>query len=333
MYSITVGKEFFNLTSPTQKELDIVPKENLENIGSRIKNLRQDRGITQAKMAEELYKTSQAYGNIEAGKVKSLSATDIETICKKLNTTYHYLLGYTTDPACGSTAQYRLTDNGNTHKDIHFMKEIDFYENEVIITKGGKEIFKEDINLDRRKITEYIKSESCPGDVTIVQGLRHTSINSNLDVYSKIRLLHGDISIFNGKNIKAYKNIDKVREHLVECLSKLKDFAKMKVTKSGREIEYTIFLNDDGTAIYLRDERNLINLIAPAVFKSAKPETAESDSNEFHKALNKIIFDTDYHSTDGLFILDEFIRAMDVEPSQRELLKKELSVLIDKYSK
>lgn len=333
MYLIKVGGLNFSLTSPTQKELDAIPEDKFNEIGNRIKHLRKDRKITQEDMAKALFRTSQAYGNIEAGKVKSLSATDIETICKKLNTTYHYLLGSTTDPACGKTEQYRLTDNGNTHKDIHFMKEIDFYENEVIITKGGKEIFKEDINLDRRKITEYIKSESCPGDVTIVQGLRHTSINSNLDVYSKIRLLHGDISIFNGKNIKAYKNIDKVREHLVECLSKLKGFAKMKVTKSGREIEYTIFLNDDGTAIYLRDERNLGNLIAPAVFKSAKPETAESDSNEFHKALNKIIFDMNYHSTDGLFILDEFIRAMDVEPSQRELLKKELSDLINKYSK
>lgn len=350
MYSTKIGGLNFSLTSPTQKELDAIPEDKFNEIGNRIKHLRKDRKITQEDMAKALFRTSQAYGNIESGKVKHLTVKDINTICEKLNTTYHYLLGLTDDPAYGRTVGYCLSNNTTCKKvtenpygeycteckkifarSICFKREVDSYEGEISIIQDGNEILKKDINSDRRNIIEYIKS--CSGDVIILTGGKSLIINSNTLDFTKIRYFHGNISIVNHNKIEYFKDIDKEREELIEFLLNLDGFAKMTVTKSGREIDYTIFLNDDGTAIYLRDERNLGNMIAPANFKSDKPETAESDSKEFHKALHKIIFDTNYHSTDGLFILDEFIRVMDVEPSQRELLKKELSVLIDKYSK
>ncbi|MDY5626365.1 MAG: helix-turn-helix transcriptional regulator, partial [Clostridia bacterium] len=150
MYSITVNGIKFNLTSPTQKELDKIPKEELTKIGARIRHLRENSNLTQADMAHILNRTSQAYGNIEAGNVKCLIADDIEIICKKLNTTYHYLIGYTSDPAYGSTYTYCIQNNDKCNKELTnssetmcymcekninrkncFMREIDTYTNEV----------------------------------------------------------------------------------------------------------------------------------------------------------------------------------------------------------
>lgn len=57
----------------------------------------------------------------------------------------------------------------------------------------------------------------------------------------------------------------------------------------------------------------------------------ENDKEQFSEALNKIIYNQEYYSADGLFILDKFIRAMDVPMDKREELKKEISRIIDKY--
>lgn len=344
MYSITVNGIKFNLTSPTQKELDKIPKEELTKIGARIRHLRENSNLTQADMAHILNRTSQAYGNIEAGNVKCLIADDIEIICKKLNTTYHYLIGYTSDPAYGSTYTYCIQNNDKCNKELTnssetmcymcekninrkncFMREIDTYTNEVIVKQNDKVIFREDINSGRRSIAEYI--ESCSGDVIVLTNGSHILIEDKREIYYKIRHLHGNISVVNNQKVELFKDIDISREKLIKLLSELNDFVNMTVIKQNRPIEYTVFLTDKDT-INLRDERNLGNMIRKAEFQGD-----ETDRDEFFKALNKITFNNEYHTKDGLFILDEFIRAMDVPQPRFDKLKIEISKLIDKYIK
>lgn len=336
MYSITIEGRKFNLLSPTQKELDRVPENDLKEIGNRIKNLRKIKNIKQADIAKDLFMTSQAYGNIEAGKVKRLTVQAMEIICSTLDTTYNYLLGYTSDPACGKTNKYCLQ---NREQKDQFIQEIDEYVENITITQLDKVIFDENMCSDRIAIAKYILS--CTGDVVILTGGKHILIDDKTaNIYLKIRNLHGDISILNNKEIKVFKNIDSVRDKLINCLSSLKDFAVMTVYKSNypkelvspnlsyyeesRKIEYTVFVDND--SLHLRDERDLKPMIAEDEF-----QVTENDKEQFSEALNKIIYNQEYYSADGLFILDKFIRAMDVPMDKREELKKEISRIIDKY--
>lgn len=62
--------------------------------GERIKKLRTQKGITQEEMAKALKTTKQTISKYEKGIVTNIPSDRIEALCKLLETTPEYLLGW-----------------------------------------------------------------------------------------------------------------------------------------------------------------------------------------------------------------------------------------------
>lgn len=63
----------------------------------RIKNVREDRDLTQAQVGKILNKSQQGYNHIEAGRAE-LKIDDLVKLCKFYNLSADYLIGLTNNP-------------------------------------------------------------------------------------------------------------------------------------------------------------------------------------------------------------------------------------------
>ena len=64
---------------------------------TRLRNIREDRDLTQAKIGEILQKSQQGYNHIEAGRAE-LKIEDLARLCKFYNVSADYIIGLTDDP-------------------------------------------------------------------------------------------------------------------------------------------------------------------------------------------------------------------------------------------
>lgn len=64
---------------------------------TRIRNVREDRDLTQAEVGQVLQKSQQGYNHIEAGRAE-LKIEDLIRLCKFYNLTADYLIGITDTP-------------------------------------------------------------------------------------------------------------------------------------------------------------------------------------------------------------------------------------------
>ena len=63
----------------------------------RIKNIREDRDLTQAQVGKLLNKSQQGYNHIEAGRAE-LKIDDLVKLCKFYNLSADYIIGLTNKP-------------------------------------------------------------------------------------------------------------------------------------------------------------------------------------------------------------------------------------------
>lgn len=64
---------------------------------SRLRDVREDRDLTQAEIGKLLNKSQQGYNHIEAGRAE-LKIDDLVTLCKFYNLSADYLIGLTDKP-------------------------------------------------------------------------------------------------------------------------------------------------------------------------------------------------------------------------------------------
>ena len=60
----------------------------------RLRNIREDRDLTQAQVGQVIHKSQQGYNHIEAGRAE-LKIEDLITLCKFYNLSADYLIGLT----------------------------------------------------------------------------------------------------------------------------------------------------------------------------------------------------------------------------------------------
>ena len=64
---------------------------------TRLRNIREDRDLTQADVGRVLNKSQQGYNHIEAGRAE-LKIDDLAKLCKYYNLSADYLIGLIDDP-------------------------------------------------------------------------------------------------------------------------------------------------------------------------------------------------------------------------------------------
>ena len=64
---------------------------------NRIRNIREDRDLTQAQVGGLLNKTQQGYNHIETGRAE-LKIEDLVTLCRFYNLSADYIIGLTNTP-------------------------------------------------------------------------------------------------------------------------------------------------------------------------------------------------------------------------------------------
>lgn len=64
---------------------------------ARLKNIREDRDLTQATLGKLLNKSQQGYNHIEAGRAE-LKIDDLIKLCKYYNLSADYIIGLTNKP-------------------------------------------------------------------------------------------------------------------------------------------------------------------------------------------------------------------------------------------
>lgn len=67
------------------------------NYRERIKNIREDRDLTQTQIGKILNKSQQGYNHIETGRAE-LKIDDLVLLCKYYNLSADYLIGLTDEP-------------------------------------------------------------------------------------------------------------------------------------------------------------------------------------------------------------------------------------------
>ena len=68
------------------------------NYRERIRNIREDRDLTQAEIGKLLHKSQQGYNHIEAGRAE-LKIEDLVTLCRFYNLSADYLIGLVDTPS------------------------------------------------------------------------------------------------------------------------------------------------------------------------------------------------------------------------------------------
>ena len=72
-------------------------KEDTVDYRERIRNVREDRDMTQAEVGKLLNKSQQGYSHIESGRAE-LKIEDLATLCRFYNLSADYLIGLTAKP-------------------------------------------------------------------------------------------------------------------------------------------------------------------------------------------------------------------------------------------
>lgn len=67
------------------------------NYRIRLRNIREDRDLTQAEIGKLLNKSQQGYNHIEAGRAE-LKIEDLALLCRFYNVSADYLIGLTDNP-------------------------------------------------------------------------------------------------------------------------------------------------------------------------------------------------------------------------------------------
>ena len=67
------------------------------NYRERIKNIREDKDLTQAEIGKLLHKSQQGYNHIEAGRAE-LKIDDLIKLCQFYNLSADYIIGLTNTP-------------------------------------------------------------------------------------------------------------------------------------------------------------------------------------------------------------------------------------------
>ena len=68
--------------------------DHMENYRERLRNIREDRDLTQAEIGKLLNKSQQGYNHIEAGRAE-LKIDDLIKLCKFYNLSADYIIGLT----------------------------------------------------------------------------------------------------------------------------------------------------------------------------------------------------------------------------------------------
>ena len=71
---------------------------------TRMKDLREDRDMTQAALGKVLQKSQQGYNHIETGRAE-LKIEDLIVLCKFYNVSADYMIGLTDDPTPSGVRQ------------------------------------------------------------------------------------------------------------------------------------------------------------------------------------------------------------------------------------
>lgn len=69
----------------------------------RLRELREDRDLSQAQVGEVIHKSQQGYNHIEKGRAE-LKIDDLKTLCAFYEVSADYIIGSTDDPGTGNTA-------------------------------------------------------------------------------------------------------------------------------------------------------------------------------------------------------------------------------------
>ena len=72
-------------------------KEDTVDYRERIRNVREDRDLTQAEIGRLLNKSQQGYSHIESGRAE-LKIEDLATLCRFYDLSADYLIGLTDKP-------------------------------------------------------------------------------------------------------------------------------------------------------------------------------------------------------------------------------------------
>ena len=72
----------------------VVRGDAMADYRERLRNLREDRDLTQAELGKLLSKSQQGYNHIETGRAE-LKIDDLITLCKFYNLSADYLIGLT----------------------------------------------------------------------------------------------------------------------------------------------------------------------------------------------------------------------------------------------
>lgn len=67
------------------------------NYRTRLRDIREDRDLTQAELGKLLNKSQQGYNHIEAGRAE-LKIDDLVKLCRFYNLSADYIIGLTDDP-------------------------------------------------------------------------------------------------------------------------------------------------------------------------------------------------------------------------------------------
>jgi len=78
------------------------------NYRERIKNVREDRDLTQAQIGKVLNKSQQGYNHIETGRAE-LKIDDLVLLCKYYNLSADYLIGLINKPISYNQRMYQKT--------------------------------------------------------------------------------------------------------------------------------------------------------------------------------------------------------------------------------
>ncbi len=66
----------------------------MESYRERLRNIREDKDLTQAELGKVINKSQQGYSHIEAGRAE-LKIDDLITLCKYFNLSADYVIGIT----------------------------------------------------------------------------------------------------------------------------------------------------------------------------------------------------------------------------------------------
>lgn len=130
-------------------------KKDYVEIGKRIKEFREDKGMTQTKLAGILGVSKQAISNIEKG-IRCLNDDKIMSISKIFNCSYDYIVGKSDNIVEPYNAEYRADLNNYKVEEIRLLthKEPELFQ---LFSDCVYKVNEEDMELLKRVIKAFLK--------------------------------------------------------------------------------------------------------------------------------------------------------------------------------